>query len=533
MVFQLKYFSLKQKTFHSSSFSRKFKKTVLVSEPIYLNGQKRGLGMGFKFLSITFLAVAFLSLGLTVGCAKNNDTDNKDPFPTYDANSPLGKELSATTLSCASSECESNKADFESIGMVAMARDGYVSKYGSYKMGQCTGFLYGSNDIVALNSHCITDAMWENRSACNETLAIRFPETPGHPSEIRSCTELIYKSAIGDANGFEIKADYAFFRIKPVNRAFLPLATSPTGSQQTVSVRKVNPIPYSHTIGGQLDYARCQTLTGSLLNSKYYSQWADTGLAIKPSNSYSTCKIIQGNSGSPVLNARNEIIGFAQSYATPEFLTILKSSAFTDAFNKSVKINMKFDLPSYLPEHFQYTQALCVRNPRNINAENTACSQNRPQTVSDETEATTGFDNAKNADEYMQGLKNSSAFQSSLFSLDFVKDKDFHRYSVVPKCIVNPKKWNQTEIDSGSAVSGANKNIRTSMRPMFLELQVDVKFDANLVQTSKRLTHTATDGRFAFTVNNNQIGTVSRVKPSSFYFYEEALEPMNSVSWCP
>ena len=93
--------------------------------------------MGFKFLSITFIGVAFLSLGLSVGCAKNNDTENKDPFPTYDANSPLGKELNAATLNCATSECESNKSDFESVGMVAMARDGYVSKYGSYKMGQC------------------------------------------------------------------------------------------------------------------------------------------------------------------------------------------------------------------------------------------------------------------------------------------------------------------------------------------------------------------------------------------------------------
>lgn len=485
--------------------------------------------MGFKFLSITLLVATVL----TVSCAKTNDTETKDPFPTYDANSPLGKELSATTLTCANSECESNKSDFESIGLVAMARDGYVSKYGSYKMGQCTGFLYGSNDIVALNSHCITDAMWDNRSMCSETLAIRFPETPGHPSEIRSCTELIYKSNIKEANGFDIKADYAFFRIKPVNRAFLPLATSPTGSKQSVSVRKVNPIPYSNTIGGQLDYARCETLTGSLLNSKYYNEWAETGLAILPKNSYKTCKIIQGNSGSPVLNARNEVIGFAQSYALPEFLTILKSSAFTEAFNKSVKINVKFDLPYYLPDHFQYTQALCVRNPRNIGAENTVCAQKVPKATSDEDEATSGFDNVKTIDDYLNSLKNTSSYQSSVLGLEFLKDNDFHRYSVVPRCVVNPKKWSQNEIATGSAMSGANKVVRTSKRPLFLELQVDVKFDANLVQTSKRLTHTATDGQFVLNLNNNQVGQISRVKPSNFYFYEETLEDMKSVSWCP
>tara|TARA_B110001454_G_scaffold219194_1_gene251297 strand:+ start:51683 stop:53140 length:1458 start_codon:yes stop_codon:yes gene_type:complete len=485
--------------------------------------------MGFKFLSITLLSAALL----TISCAKNNDTETHDPFPTYDANSPLGKELSAAILKCANSECESNKTDFESIGLVAFARDGYVPKNSSYKMGRCTGFLYGSNDIVALNSHCITDAMWENRSSCGETLAIRFPETPGHPTEIRSCTEIIYRSNIKEASVFAINADYAFFRIKPVNRVVLPLATSPTDGKQLVSVRKVNPPPNSKTLDGYLDYARCQTLTGSLLNSKYYNQWAETGLAVKPENSYSPCSIIQGNSGSPVLNARNEVIGFAQSYATPEFLTILKSSAFKDAFNKSVKINVNLDLPNYLPDHFQYTQALCVRNPRDINAENTTCAQKIPASISDQEEATTGFDNAKNVDEYIQMLKNSSAFQSSLFILDIVKDKDYHRYSVVPKCITNPKKWNQGELSSGSTVSGANKNVRSVKRALFIEPQVDVKFDSNLVQTSKRLTHTTTEGHFVFTIIGNQVGSVSRAKPSNFYFYEESLEQMDTAPWCP
>lgn len=484
---------------------------------------------GFKQLSL----VLGLTAILTVGCSKDN-TETKDPFPVYDANSPLGKELTYASLSCAGTECESNKSDFESIGMVAMARDGYTSTYTSYKMGQCTGFLYGANDIVALNSHCITEAMWNNRSRCGEILAIRFPETPGHPTEIRSCTELIYKSDIDNSNVFNVKPDYAFFRIRPVNRQFLPLATTPTGTQQSISVRKINPIPHQNTIGGQLDYARCQTLTGSLLNTSYRSPWSETGAAIKTSNLNQSCKIIQGNSGSPVLNARNEVIGFAQSYALPEFLKIIQSSEFSEAFSKAVKIDIKFSVPSTLPDHFQYTQALCVRSPNSIDYPNTTCLTNLPKVVSDQEDATTEFDNASTIDQYLKNLKTTLLTQRpSIFNFDFEKDtsSERQRYRMTPKCLVNAKKWNGADVEQSSG-SGGQKNIVTAKRPLFFDLSVEVKFDENLVQKSKILSHKSTDGRFSFSLSNNQITNLTILKSSGFYFDNDTAESMSPITWC-
>lgn len=484
--------------------------------------------MVFKSLAFSFLVIS----ALTMGCAKNDDTDSKEPFPIYDANSPLGKELSYASLTCATSECESNKSDFESIGLVAMASDGYTSTYSSYKIGQCTGFLYGSNDIVALNSHCITDAMWKNRSKCGEILAIKFPETPGHPSEIRSCTEIIYKSDISDYSAFNMQQDYAFFRIRPVNRAVLPLATTPTGSQQTISVRKINPRQYQTSIGGQLDYARCQTQAGSLLNTNYNSQWSETGLGVRPKNSNSSCKIIQGNSGSPVLNARNEVIGFAQSYANSDFLKIFQSETFKDVLRKETKIWVNFKTPSYLPEHFQYTQALCVRSPKNISDENTVCKLNAPIAKTDSEEATSGFTNVGSIPEYVQKLKQTMAQQqSAIFDFDFARDGEFHKYAMVPKCVMPTHKWSQSSIESSQG-SGANRSVRTAKRPMFIELQVDIILDEFLVETSKVLSHKTAEGQFAIAIANNQVKSVDRVQPDGFYFYQEKLEAMPLVSWC-
>lgn len=518
-------FPLKQKTFQSFVFFQKIHNFCGMVGPI-----KWGcfmISMGLQRISFLLVVLALF----TAGCAENN-IENKDPFPTYDANSSLGRELANASLVCASKECESNKSDFESIGLVAMASEGYASTYFSYKMGQCTGFLYGSNDIVALNSHCITPAMWANRSKCNEILAIRFPETPGHPTEIRSCTELIYKSDIDDSTALNITPDYAFFRIRPVNRKYLPLATTPTGTQQLVSVRKINPSPQKE-FGGRLDYARCETLTGSLLNSNYISPWSETGVAVKMANSYESCKIIPGNSGSPVLNARNEIIGLAQSYASSDFVKIFSSDIFSTEFSKQVGINIKFSMPSSVPDHFHYTQVLCVRSPTNSQYPNITCASNIPKTTSNQEEATTGFDNASSIDQYIQNLKKQSLeLRPSIFDFDIVKAPDFHRYTIVPKCLVNSKKWAAADIDPTSGSPAENRQVVTAKRPMFFELHVDVRFDQNLVRTSKQLSHKSKDGRFEFTLKNNQITSLTRKKSSGLYFDQETEEQLAPVNWC-
>ena len=152
--------------------------------------------------------------------------------------------------------------------------------------------------------------------------------------------------------------------------------------------------------------------------------------------------------------------------------------------------------------------------------------------VINENEIVFEFANKKSIEEYLQNLKTSPTLQSSVFNLDFVKDKDFHRYSLVPSCIINPKKWNSAEIAPDSKMNQTSRSIRTNTRAIFIELQVDVKFDSNFVETSKTVTHSATLGRFAFTPKNNKIETVSRIKPSRYY-YEDELEPLDTVSWCP
>lgn len=294
------------------------------------------------------LFLGFLLLIIALGCAPKSDADknNDYPFPMYNTSSPLYKELKSASITCEDSKCDSNKSDFEAIGVVGMLAKGKPTDY-EFGMGQCTGFLYGSQEIVALNSHCITDSMWENRDNCEEYLGIKFPAVPGHEEEIRMCDKILYRSDLSTETAFNIKADYAFFRIKKVNRQALNLAKTPVRNQDAISFRKVNPLSGAHALGGQLDYSFCLAQTESLLNSNYSSEWSDTGLGVSYGSKDFTkkCEIRKGNSGSPVLNANNEIVGFAQSYATENFLKTLKSDKFAEEAKKQYQVDFVLDLP--------------------------------------------------------------------------------------------------------------------------------------------------------------------------------------------
>ncbi|MBL7543997.1 MAG: trypsin-like peptidase domain-containing protein [Bdellovibrionaceae bacterium] len=480
--------------------------------------------------SICIISFALIT---NIACQKSDDT--KYPFPTYDSSLLLNKELEQTTLNCENTECESNKKDFESIGLVGMVVEGEPEDY-NHRAGQCTGFLFGSQSIVALNSHCVTDSIWSKRRSCGKYLAIKFPETPGHPSEIRECQEIIYRSDLEGESGLNIKSDYAFFRIKPVSRAYLPITTTPTGNQQTISVRKVNPLKNVARIGGTLDYANCTTQTNSLLNINYTDEWAKTGLGVKSKNSYKPCKIIQGNSGSPVLNSRNEIIGFAQSYVTSAFIDIIQSSHFKKLLSAEAKINIDLQVPSTLPEHFHYTQAICAFSPGNLTTINSACKSGEDSSsVLSAQMSRNGFENATSIDEYVNKLKNDANARPTMFQYEVKKDApDRYVYSLNPKCVLSENKWDTTALDKsslGMITGGGARNIRVSEKPLIYELGVYASYDENFTIRTRRLSHTTQNVRFTTSIQNNSI-SVSKGVMHRLYSFEESSTRLENIGWC-
>ncbi len=483
---------------------------------------------------VSQLVSGLIAILIIQGCSQSS-SDNGTPYrdPTYETSNDLKKELESAPLDCENAGC--NKAEFESIGLVGMLVEGRMTD-SSYRIGQCTGFLYGAGDIVGLNSHCISDSMWNLKDDCKNYLGIKFPETPGHPSEVFMCEELLYRSDIGkDSNPFDIKADYSYFRIKPTSRKPLGLAPQPSKPKELISVRKVNPIDLKSQMGGHLDYAYCLLQNDSFLNVKYGNEWSDTGLAVSNGNS---CKIIHGNSGSPVLNSQNQVIGFAQSYLNDQFLDVLKSEAFSRLSSEGLKIKTVFNFPTTLPDHFQFTQAICTRSPKSLSAENTLCRARQAETKSNVDDSLINFENAKGIPDYAEKLKVEALGQYSTFmAYDFIKDSKSYTYSVTPRCLYNPTKWNMTAFDKdNSQLKSKIKTIQTVLKPVIYDLTATFNLDKNLAIKSKQLGHVATNGRFV--VNVDEIHSVISYYRSLFniqnpyYPYSDSPSSPLNLTWC-
>lgn len=484
-----------------------------------------------KLKNTMFLLVVII---LGSGCAPKSDSDSKNeyPFPMYNTSSPLYKELKSAAITCEDTQCEANKSDFEAIGVVGMLAKGKPSDY-EFGLGQCTGFLYGSQEIVALNSHCITDSMWEHRDNCEEYLGIKFPSVPGHDEEIRMCDKILYRSDLGGETGFDIKADYAFFKIKKINRQALPIAKTPVRNQEAISFRKVNPL--KDVLGGRLDYSYCLAQTESILNSNYKNEWSDTGLGISyGAKDYSKkCEIRQGNSGSPVLNANNEVVGFAQSYATANFLKLLKSDLFKDEIKKKYQMEFFLDLPDKLPEHFQFTQSVCVRDPNSIDVDNKLCAENRKLIPEKDEEALADFKNAKNIDGYMKSVTEEIKNKyPRFFQLDVQKKKDSYSYDINPRCLLNEAQWDKANLDiKSSFLSGNGKNVSILNKPLSIDLKVTMYIDANLIYKYKVISHSFNYGDLNADVSTKSI-KVSKAYLVGKYFSYKKEEVVPGVDWC-
>lgn len=483
--------------------------------------------------SVDILGV-FLMVILGTGCAPKSDSnsDNEYPFPMYNTSSPLYKELNSAQISCEDSTCEANRSDFEAIGVVGMLAKGKPTDY-EFGLGQCTGFLYGSQEIVALNSHCITDSMWEHRDNCEEYLGIKFPSVPGHDEEVRMCDKILYRSDLSNENSFDIKADYAFFKIKKIKRKSLVLASNPVRNQEGISFRKVNPL--KSVLGGRLDYSYCVAQTGSVLNSNYSNEWSDTGLGVSyGSKDYSKkCEIRQGNSGSPVLNMNNEVVGFAQSYATENFLKTLKSDLFIEAIKTKYQINASLNLPEKLPGHLHFTQRVCVRDPLSADVENTLCSDKRKSIPADNKEALADFSNAKNIDDYLKTITvGMNKVYPQFFQLELQKDKDFYRYQIKPKCVLNEDQWDKKNLNiSDSTLFSKGKSVVMMQKPIGLELKIILNLDENLVYLSTDLTHSYSYGDLATNISGKNIKVTKSYDVGKYFTYKKE-ESVPNVDWC-
>jgi hypothetical protein len=319
----------------------------------------------------------------------------------------LEKELVSSQFTCATSNnCPEN------VGLIFANKDG---KKSNPQLFQCTGFLV-ADDIVATNSHCIPELLKTNPGEnCADFLAIRFFDSASK-TKVFSCASLI------DFSNYKVDSlaeDFAFFKVKSTKIKPFQMGEK-TGIQdnQNISIAKVSPLKLIQ--GGELSVQSCNIVLNSLLNTSAKTPFAKTASAIG-------CKVIKGNSGSPVLNSNNQAIGIVQSYWNDDF---------ADVLNKALK-NYEIKVPSDLGPDFIFTNFSCVDDPVSQTRSPKTCTSvdTKPE---EKDQNVLMCKNHKNTELEQNFTNQTKSFELSLpkiFDYSIVQIQDNNGFIAIPKCI--------------------------------------------------------------------------------------------------
>lgn len=288
-------------------------------------------------------------------------------------------------------------------------------------------------------------------------------------------------------------------------------------------------------MGGRLDYAHCTLKPESILNLQYVSEWSSTGLAVEV-EAKTPCKIIQGNSGSPVLNSQMQVIGFAQSYALPGFLKMIQSRDYMTRLSEEIGISARIDMPEALPNHFQFTQALCARSPVNESQANTLCKSRFNPGTNNILNAKNNFTDSKSLEEYSTSFLAETKKRLPIFldySLTAYTSASSRLYKIVPKCVHPASRWTHEHIDiEKSNLNGTTKSIRSNQVVIGFDAVVNYQLDKNFVILKKEYSSVPIYGRFAAKVVNSQVQAYRITAEQSWSQESEAPELASQVTWC-
>ncbi len=225
--------------------------------------------------------------------------------------------------------CKNNDCD-PSVGLLSI-----VSKReDDWGAGTCTASLIGS-DILVTNGHCIPDDLKNPGSSCKNRLWITFGDDPAHPEydkQIR-CGKVLFSNSDGSTGG----SDYAYVQLeKASNRPFLRQSRSGIEDKKVYQVHKVNPIHVEgRRVAGLMEKVNCH----ALFDSAIFPAPLD---GQSTSNLFVNCKVIPGNSGSPILAEDGTLRGVIYAYLKTDELrkNLDKNDSLLPDINALANMNM-------------------------------------------------------------------------------------------------------------------------------------------------------------------------------------------------
>jgi V8-like Glu-specific endopeptidase len=170
-----------------------------------------------------------------------------------------------------------------------------------YKNKRCTAFLV-ARDLIATNLHCLPDEMNKERQSC-EGIDFVFPKSKNHEPETLKCKTIEFLSEPLEKNS--VNVDLAILRTHSnTNREALNFSQDGFQDEKDYAIYKID--PNSDTGGGVVVKSTCQAIQNAVINPYFSSDKS-------PIVNFIPCRVIPGNSGSPIMSSNNEVRGIIHS----------------------------------------------------------------------------------------------------------------------------------------------------------------------------------------------------------------------------
>ncbi len=295
-----------------------------------------------------------------------------------------------------------------------------IKKSGSLSV--CTSFLVGPK-LLMTNSHCLSDISLTQK--CSENVAVHVKSQDGF--QFRKCNRIISRSEIG---GETSKPDFAVIELNE-EVSTTPMSISREGVVEgaELTIESVDYTMRSETLYGKKKISKCTPHTNSALGN-----YAVPKSSIIPlfGDSFQSCKIIKGNSGSPVFNSANNVVSVL-------FATIDREQLARNV-GRSITRNMGLA-----------TNLACIRTgiPSFDAQRSFECDKVRLDEATyferlSEGVKHGGKEERKKKAELMSKLL-PSTFQFDLEEKKVDQEGMKYTFSFNPRCMTNPSQWSEEE----------------------------------------------------------------------------------------
>lgn len=235
-----------------------------------------------KYTLALFLLIAICSCGKK---AKNSDSSGPDRKPTDTISDPTRFILSQNVYCSDVFDCPEAVAK-----LVVMDRGG---------VRYCTGSLISANKMVTAAS-CLPRALQVKDLDCTSSIYALFPKTLFFGSELARCRKIVYSDYHENEDPALWRQDLAIIElVRPTLRS--PFLVSSEGMKEGTPLESLQ-MSYQTEYNGVINKKNCSPIFNSYANP--FSTKSDS-----PMISTGNCYLEEGNQGSPLLNARGELVG--------------------------------------------------------------------------------------------------------------------------------------------------------------------------------------------------------------------------------